>query len=143
MTTGFWHEPANDDTSSYDPLYVGCRDDDEIRESLDAMWGRYRPYCGDTNFVGEAKRRFQQFTWQMYVGVCLLEAGHTLERAAPAGPDHSVLVDGRRVWVECIAPKVGEGDNRTERTQLTWTPSEGVVATVSTARRQTTRSRRG
>ena len=127
MTTSFWTEPADDDKTSYDPLYVLNRDSEfrqDVRDFVDTLWARYEPYCGDANFLAEARRQFQQFTWQMYVGACLLEAGHTLEEAAAEGPDHKTLMNGRRVWVECIAPKAGEGENLAERTILSWTQTE-------------------
>jgi len=127
MSTRFWNEPANDDKSSYDPLYVLNRDSElreDVRDYVENLWSRYEPYCGDTNFLGETRRQFQQFTWQMYAGVCLLEAGHILEKAAPEGPDHKAMMNGRRVWVECIAPKAGEGENLAERTIQSWTKTE-------------------
>jgi hypothetical protein len=127
MPTCFWDEPADDDKTSYDPLYVLNRDSEfreNIRDFVQAMWSRYEPYCGDTNFLDEARHQFQQFTWQMYVGICLLEAGHALQKAAPAGPDHKALMNGRRVLVECIAPKAGEGENLAERTIQSWTKTE-------------------
>lgn len=92
----FWDEPADDDKSLYDPLYTLNRDSkfrQHIRDFVEDLWSRYEPYCGDTNVLGEARRQFQQFTWQMYVGACLLDAGHTLEKAAPEGPDHKVAWD--------------------------------------------------
>jgi hypothetical protein len=122
----FWDEPSDDDKSLYDPIYKSNRDseDDDVREFVEQLWVRYQPFCGDKNFLAEAKRHFNQFTWQMYSGVCLLEAGHTLEKAAPEGPDHKAVVSGRRVWVECIAPEKGEGDNRADRTFQRWTKTE-------------------
>jgi hypothetical protein len=60
----------------------------------------------------------------MYSGVCLLEAGHALEKAAPEGPDHKAVMNGRRVWVECIAPMAGEGENLAESTIQSWTKTE-------------------
>jgi len=127
MNSRFWDEPTSDDKSLYDPVYVHNRDSEvrqDIRDFVEQLWSRYEPYCGDAQFLPEVRRHFSQFTWQMYVGVCLLEAGHTLEKAAPDGPDHKTLMMGRRVWVECIAPGVGEGNNVTERTIQSWTKTE-------------------
>lgn len=127
MSSRFWNEASAEDVS-YDPLYVLNRDSEfreEVRTFVESLWARYEPYCGDANFLGEARRQFQQFTWQMYTGVCLLEAGHTLEKSAPAGPDHKAVMNDRRVWVECIAPKVGEGENATQRNIQSWTKTEG------------------
>ena len=78
MTTRFWDEPAGDDKALYDPLYILNRDSecrDDVREFVEQLWLRHEPYCGDANFLDEARRQFQQFTWQMYIGACLLEAG--------------------------------------------------------------------
>lgn len=75
----------------------------------------------------------------VYVGVCLLEAGYTLEKAAPHGPDHRVLLNGRRLLVECIAPEAGEAENRAETTILSWTKTElGSYPIVAAERRRAT-----
>lgn len=64
MSTRFWDEPADDDKSLYDPLYILNRDSEfrqEIRDFVENLWSRYEAYCGDTNFLNEARRQFQQF----------------------------------------------------------------------------------
>ena len=127
MSPRFWDEPPDDDKSLYEPVYVLNRDSkirQDVRDFVEDLWSRYEPYCGDENFLAEARRHFNQFTWQMYVGVCILAAGHTLEKAAPTGPDHKATMAGRRVWIECIAPEAGEGDNVAERTIQSWTKTE-------------------
>src|ERR1700691_6103300 len=98
MTTRFWDEPADDDKSLYDPVYILNRDThdrQDVRDFVEQLWSRYETYCGDVHFRAEARRHFNQFAWQMYTGICLLEAGHTLEKAAPDGPDHKTVMKGR------------------------------------------------
>jgi type I restriction enzyme S subunit len=43
----------------------------------------------------------------MYVGVTLLEAGHTICAPKP-GPDFELTLDGRRLWIEAVAATPGE-----------------------------------
>lgn len=118
MTTAIWDAPGDHD-AEYDAEYLATRDREwrkDIRDLVDSLWARYQPYCGDPDFVARVRREFVPLTWQMYVGVCLLEAGLTLEKSDAEGPDHKISVDGRRIWVECRAVGPGEGKNAAIRT---------------------------
>lgn len=106
-----------------------------VASFLRAMWEWFHPYA-DTTFVAELRGavaglhdnptagterdrayfQFQQRFWEMYVGCALLDQGVKLTPRADwepawgaAGPDLMALVDGRRVWVECVAPGPGTG----------------------------------
>jgi hypothetical protein len=120
MDSGFWDRDGDGKDDQYDAQYVLNRDSglrQEIRDFVDTLWQRYEPYCGDRDFLDRVKREFNPLTWQMYVGVCLLEAGLRLEATGEHGPDIKVrLNDGRTLWIECVAAGPGDGDNATVRT---------------------------
>jgi hypothetical protein len=114
----FWDTPGDHD-ADYDREYLINRDSpirQDIRDLVDYLWEKYEPYCGDPGFLGRAKREFNALTWQMYVAVCLLEAGVAIEKSGAAGPDIKASVAGRRLWIECIAVEAGEGENAATRT---------------------------
>lgn len=83
----------------------------QLRAMLQEMWSRYEPYADSDfrhGFAPDVDGRF----WEMYLGCSLLEAGRTLlpvaERQRDGGqPDLCVLEDGRRIWIEAIAPDEG------------------------------------
>lgn len=103
-----------------------------------ALWESFHPYA-DSTFVTDVQQAvcglhehstpgpsrdkayflFHQRWWEMFVGCVLLDQGILLvprnswDRAwGGAGPDLQANVDGRRVWIECIAPGAGSGPDR-------------------------------
>lgn len=107
----FTEEPAKD------PAYISVRDDPHrahVRERIEQLWARYRPYCPDRHFLMEARRAFHARTWEMYLAVTLLQHGFELERAPPAGPDILFTLGGRRVWVEAVTAERGTGPDAVE-----------------------------
>jgi hypothetical protein len=83
-----------------------------LRADLDAMWAIYEPYADPDFRDGFARDPDARF-WEMFLGVQLLDAGKELlpsaERRRRGGrPDICVLENGRRIWIEAIAPDVGE-----------------------------------
>ncbi len=84
----------------------------ELQAILREMWAVYEPFA-DPNFVAEFAREPDARFWEMYLACELLEAGKTLlptvERSRQGGqPDVCVLDGDRRIWIEAIAPDVGE-----------------------------------
>jgi hypothetical protein len=83
----------------------------QLRATLQEMWERYEPYA-DPDFRQGFARDVDDRFWEMYLGCMLLETGRTLlpvvERQREGGqPDLCVLEDGRRIWIEAIAPDEG------------------------------------
>ncbi len=84
----------------------------EIRDTLENMWVTYGPFADHDfpeGFAGDPEARF----WEMFMGCQFLNAGRTLmatcDRQKTGGqPDLCVLDKGRRIWIEAIAPEVGE-----------------------------------
>lgn len=84
----------------------------ELRQYLEALWAVYEPYA-DPNFAAEFAREPDTRFWEMYVACQLLGAGKsllpTIERSRRGGqPDVCVLDGERRIWIEAIAPDVGD-----------------------------------
>jgi hypothetical protein len=80
-----------------------------VRQRIEDLWARYHPYCPDSHFLTDARKHFVQRTWEMYFACALLDAGFELERPPPKGPDILTTVDGSKLWIEAVAPTVGEG----------------------------------
>lgn len=83
----------------------------ELHDRIEAMWEIYEPYADPEFRYGFARDVDARF-WEMYLGCTLLEAGRELlpvaDRRRQGGqPDLCVLEEGRRIWIECIAPDEG------------------------------------
>jgi hypothetical protein len=84
-----------------------------IKQALEAMWLRYEPYA-DADFAAGFARDPEGRFWEMHLGCALLDAGKTLQaqvnRADGQGnPDLCVIDGDRRIWIEAIAPELGDG----------------------------------
>lgn len=82
-----------------------------IRQALDAMWASYEPYA-DPDFKPAFARDPDARFWEMHIACRLLAGGKTLLPAAArrregGQPDICVLAEGRRIWIEAIAPEIG------------------------------------
>lgn len=82
-----------------------------LHELIEAMWRTYEPYA-DPDFPEGFARDVDGRFWEMYLGCTFLDAGRTLlpvvERQREGGqPDLCILEDGRRIWIEAIAPDEG------------------------------------
>jgi len=105
------------DGPNLDLGYVSLREgrtatEQALREALDAKWGVYEPYADPEFREGFARDPHARF-WEMYIGEALLQAGMTLltsaDRERRGGqPDICALDGERRVWIEAIAPDVGD-----------------------------------
>lgn len=83
----------------------------QLHDQIKAMWATYEPYA-DPDFPQGFARDVDGRFWEMYLGCTLLEAGRTLlpvvDRQRQGGqPDLCVLEQGRRIWIEAIAPDEG------------------------------------
>ena len=94
-----------------DPQYKAVRDRpdaEHFRAEIETLWQDYRPYA-DAKFREEATRHFHERYWEMYVAVALLRKNFELTKHGDAGPEFSFSLNGRRVWVEAVAPTGGDG----------------------------------
>ena len=97
-----------------DVAYLNTRDHprgEESRAFCETLWVRYHTLA-DPHFREDARNHFLQRFWEMYLAVTLLERGLRVERCGDEGPEFFVLVGGRRLWIEAVAPGPGEGPDR-------------------------------
>lgn len=84
----------------------------QIVAALEAMWEQFEPYADEEFRQGFARDPESRF-WEMFLACALLQAGKVLlpskDRPKTGGrPDICVVEEGRRIWVEAIAPTKGE-----------------------------------
>lgn len=100
--------------------YVNVRDSERLKSARDfteSLWPVYRPYA-DRHFREDAMHHFLQRFWEMYVACALIDRGFKLERVGNEGPEFYFLCEGRRIWVEAIAPNPGDGQDRVPEPKL-------------------------
>lgn len=117
------------------------------RRLLVELSHRYRPFA-DRNFETELRYDFGARFWEMFLGIALLEGGFPVVPQAdrdPAGPDICFLLQGRRVWVEAIAPKAGQGPDAVPGLQPGggWIPESQIVLRYRAAVEEKHRKRQG
>jgi len=96
-----------------DRIYNNLRDRTELkadREFIEHLWSSYWPYA-DSEFYRDIGRDFVARFWEMDLACGLLALGFTLEEQRRRGPDVCVALGGRRIWLEAVAPRDGEGPN--------------------------------
>ena len=95
-----------------DEAYLALRDQERFREQrafLEQLWERYSRYA-DKDFQLEITRQFHQRFWEMYLTVAFLDRGFTSLPKNKIGPDLCISnSDGRKLWIEAIAPGGGSG----------------------------------
>ena len=115
--------------SGYDPAYITQAAGiprKHIKEWLEELWEQYEPYA-DKDFSEKLKKEFHQRTWEMYLACTLLNRGFLLKeiKTKKGGePDICLELNGKNIWLEAIAPRVGEGNDRIPEIQY------GVVQDV-------------
>ncbi len=97
----------------YDPAYV-CQaagaPRHKVKEWMEELWKQYEPFS-DSHFLDDFKRQFSQRSWELYLGVTLLNRSFKLGKHSNSGPDFDVQdVAGKRLtWIEAIAVDKGDG----------------------------------
>jgi len=96
------------------PAYRNVRDlprCEPYRNLVEALWASFQP-SPDPHFLVDAKAHFLQRFWEMYLFVTLRERGMNPQKGKTVGPDFFIEVEGRRYWIEAIAPDAGDGEDR-------------------------------
>ncbi|EYC52912.1 hypothetical protein AZ34_12725 [Hylemonella gracilis str. Niagara R] len=123
-----------------DPAYINVRDSPNLVEAkafVESLWLRYQAIA-DTNHLSDARNHFLQRFWEMYLACTLIERGIEVHRVGDAGPEFYFLEQGRRVWVEAVAPTAGEGADQVPDIvpgEAFMVPSEKVVLRFTNAYR--------
>jgi hypothetical protein len=99
----------------------------EWRTFVGDLWSRYHELgIEDPHFLEDAMNHFLERYWEMYLAVTLNDRGFKLKRYGNEGPEFYFENEGRKVWVEAVAPGPGEGEDRVPEI------SYGEVQTVPT-----------
>ena len=111
MTKLFDVDGANLDRGFMNLRAAESRIEQQLHDQIEVMWATYEPYA-DPDFPQGFARDVDGRFWEMYLGCTLIEAGRTLlpvaDRQRQGGqPDLCVLDEGRRIWIEAIAPDEG------------------------------------
>jgi len=97
---------------STDKNYLALRDNpkfSEYRNYCENLWKRFAPYA-DPDFPLEFSKQLQPRFWELYLGCSLLDLGFSIiPKSSSKGPDFHIVLDGRNIWIEAIAPNNGEG----------------------------------
>lgn len=91
--------------------YAAVRDAEDlsdVKALIEKMWGEFSP-PGDPHFLREAKWRFHDRTWELYVWYVLWTHGFDPQKTGKLGPDFFFHRGGRTIWLEAVAPGKGEG----------------------------------
>jgi len=94
-----------------DPSYKAIRDDDrgkEYKKDIEYLWKAYAPYA-DSHFLSDARLHFQERFWEMYLGNTFLDNQFKISAGTSKGPEFYFDIDGRKCWIEAIAPGPGNG----------------------------------
>ena len=97
----------------------------EYLEHLERYWRTYQPYASpDFQYQLLADDgKFLSLTWELMLGATLLEKGYHLERSInDQRPDLCLMLEGKRIWIECFLPNVGDPSkpNSVTETALTF-----------------------
>ncbi len=84
----------------------------ELKATLQDMWTVYEPFA-DPDFRQGFARDIDARFWEMYLGCTLINAGKKLlpacnRRHEGGQPDLCVIEENHRIWIEAIAPDLGD-----------------------------------
>ena len=80
-------------------------------EYMERYWRTYQPFASP-KFQRQLLMddgKFYSLTWEMMLGAILLEKGYHLERSIDDDrPDLCLILEGKRIWIECCLPTGGD-----------------------------------
>lgn len=102
----------------------------QIRARCEQLWSEYRGFADD-HFLVELRRDFQARFWEMYLAVTLQRLRYEICFPKP-GPDVGIVVAGKRIWFEAVAPKPGDPDfpdsvPELEFGKMNWVPNDKIL----------------
>lgn len=102
--------PENDQSYTATAL---CK---ERKELVEKMYDKFEPFS-DKDFLSEVKINFNNRAWEIYLGYVLFEKTN-LVKSPSHGPDFLLEEDGKKIWIEAIAPQRGLVDPTEEKPNL-------------------------
>ena len=102
----FQAKPVDEVSRAYRTLFEGASNRAaQARRWSEDLWRDFYDLA-DSQFLERFPFEFHQRWFEMYVGASLRRAGLHVEAPKP-GPDFRVIVEGRRIFIEAIAPTGG------------------------------------
>ena len=99
-------------------------------EHMERLWRTYQPFAS-TDFQHQLLAdddKFYSLTWELMLGATLLEKGYHLEPSInDKRPDLCLILEGKRIWIECCLPT---GGDPSKANSVTETVSDGKVHDV-------------
>jgi len=95
-------------------LYGRIRDyenDFSVKSQIESYWIEYKPYAPQ-NFLDKVQidENFHQRWWEMFLGVGLLNLNFNIKTShIEKGPDFKIVLPLQIIWIEAVAPNVGDG----------------------------------
>ncbi len=129
MTQSFFQQGLSQDKeyemlrNPESPSALRCRD------YVEYLWDTFEPYS-DKHFLSDARNHFHQRFWEMYICVSLINLGFKIESNHGVGPDICTFINGKRVWIEAVAPSAGDGIDRVPEVEMgkaTWVPRDKIT----------------
>jgi hypothetical protein len=80
-------------------------------EHMERYWRTYQPFASpDFQYQLLADdNKFYSLTWELMLGATLLEKGYHLEPSMnDKRPDLCLILEGKRIWIECCLPTGGD-----------------------------------
>ena len=94
-----------------DPVYKDVKNNPTCKKFIEDLWDIYECYNNDKHFLSDAGDHFHQRFWEMYLCVTMLKQGFTIEKGKSKGPDFSINIGNRKIWIEAIVPTAGQTDS--------------------------------
>jgi hypothetical protein len=83
----------------------------EYLEHMERFWRTYQPFASPKfqQHLLADDGKFYSLTWEMILGARLLEKGYHLECSIDDNrPDLCLILEGKRIWIECCLPTGGD-----------------------------------
>lgn len=93
----------------YDPYYIASGAILGRSERFEKLYAKFYPYQ-DSHFLSQVKCDFNARTWEMYLACVFIENGFKIS-SENVGPDIKIVFGDKTIWIECVAPKKGDGDD--------------------------------
>lgn len=85
------------------------KEEAEEREYVEQSWALYKPFCPDSNFRNKLAEDMYPTLWHLHLARLFLDHDFEVLPTEDAEPDLCLVIGGKRVWVEAVCAKPGNG----------------------------------
>lgn len=113
----------------YDSYYIRSSYDKEVKNMFDSLWNKYK-FLADKHFLSDCKKHFHQRTWEMYLGIVLIEKGLDIS-SSEKGPDFVINKNkDNEIFIEATTCARGNTEDAVPEEFFAKTPEEIRVQDV-------------